>query len=186
MKKLILILISVCCVNSLMAQNLGEKFDWLKLSYTKIPLKASLPFYDTVFSYGNQFSIEKLQTNAKYYFETVLAAPSVDTVDKKLIGKGTYTIYTDYKKDEEHTYTVNYSMEIGIKDGKLEIAMHDFDIFYLTNKVEFPAKYKRAESNDGKSNYFMALFNDQNNVEIKKLAKVLMAGTLPETATVAN
>ena len=186
MKKIILIAFAACLCQTACAQRLGQKFDWLKLSYKKIPLRDNLPFYDTAVAYSPLVNNTTLKDRIMYYFESVIGSPNVDTLGLKYSGKGTFNIYTDSVKDEEHTFVVNYTMDVILEEGKYEINMRDFDIFYLTNKVEFPAKYKHASANDGKSNYFMALFNDQNHLEIKKLVKILTIGNVPDNATVGN
>ncbi len=181
MKNFVLVMLVACSFGTATAQNLGQKYDWIKTSYEKIPLRANLPYYDTSVAATEEVNKNILEANAMYYFDNIISASSVDVDGHKICGKGSYTIYTSDKKDEEHTYTVNYSMDITIKDGKYRVAMHDFGIYYLTNKVEFKAKYKHAEMNDGKSNYFMALFNDQNKMELKKLARVMSSTSLPNS-----
>ena len=186
MKKMILgVLVMISCFAA-NAQNLGEKYEWLKLSYKKIPLRASQPYYDTTVHFGDKLAGNTLENNARYYFQSVTSTDSLAFENNTFTGKGSYTLYTDNKKDEEHTYVVNYTMEVTLKNGKYEVGMHDFEIYYLTNKVEFPAKYKRAAEDDGKSNYFMALFNDRNRLEIKKLAKTMAFGHLPDGATASK
>jgi hypothetical protein len=169
------------------AQNLGDAYDWLKYSYKKIPMKSSQPYYDTSVVAGNNYSTEKLTTNARYFAENVLRTEDVaDLEGKGITVNGSYELYTNETKDEEHTYTVNYKMDIQVKAGKYSVAMHDFNIFFLNNKVEFGLKYKGAKGNDGKSNQFMALFHNLNEKQIKKLCETMSMDMLPADATASK
>ena len=149
-------------------------------------MKASMPYYDTAVK-GTSASYTKLIENAKYFAENVLHTEDVaDIAGKGLTVNGTYTMYTNDRKDEEHTYTVNYKMDIIVKEGKYSVAMHDFNIFFLNNKVEFGLKYKGAKNNDGKSNQFMAIFHNLNEKQIKKLCETMSMDMLPADATASN
>ena len=169
------------------AQNLGDAYDWLKYSYKRIPLKASLPYYDTAIKAGKIYSSDMLTRNAKYFAESVLRNESVTEEEGKGITMaGSYDLFTNDKRDEEHTYKVNYKINVQIKDGKYEVAMHDFNIYFLENKVEFGLKYKAAKHDDGKSNQFMAIFHSMNQKQIKKLCDAMSMEMLPAEATASN
>ena len=125
--------------------------------------------------------------NANYYFQNVLGAPALVEEEGKVIAAfGSYDLYTNEKRDEEHTYKVNYKIDIRIKDGKYDIVMHDFNIFFLENRVEFPLKYKAARNEDGKSNQFMAMFHTLNQRQIKKAYETMSLDMLPAEATASN
>ena len=168
------------------AQNLGEAYDWLKDSYKRIPMKSSMPFYDTAVS-GLGYSQERLAANAKYYIENVMGSVEVPDLSKKMItADGSYLMYTNDLKDEEHTYVVKYKMDITIKNKKYAVAMHDFDISYLSNKVEFSLKYKGAKNYDGKSNQFRAIFHSLNEKPISEFVEAMSMNMLPADSTASN
>ncbi len=187
MKKLFfLVLIAISFSNIASAQNLGERYKWLQESYARIPLQKGLPFYDTNIKVTSEFPEQRIVDNAHYYFNSVIASPKVDTIEKRYSAKGKYVIYTNDAKDEEHKFDVEYKIDLVVKDGVYSVEMHDFNILYLTNKVEFEAKLKHAKMNDGHSNYFFALFNDQNKTEVRNFVSTLSKKTLPSQATAAN
>ncbi len=185
MKKVFLAVFAMFAMSNAKAQNLGQRYDWLQNSYLKIPTQGGLPHYDTLVKYGNLFSENQVMESASRYLKLLRACDSVAVVGNKIMSKLTYNIYTDEKHDEEHTYTVSYLLELSVKSGKYSVSMHDFDISFLTNTVDFQTKIKHAKDNDGRANYFMALFHDQNNLEIKKLTDALN-GKFDEKATASN
>ncbi len=169
------------------AQNLGEAYDWLKYSYKKIPMKASQPYYDTAIKVGKAYNSDKLVKNAKFYAENVLHTDDIAEIPGKGITmNGTYDLFTNDKRDEEHTYKVNYKINVQVKDGKYVVEMHDFDIYFLENKVEFGLKYNAAKNDDGKSNQFMAIFHSLNQRQIQKLCETMSMDMLPADATASN
>ena len=184
--KWIMVLALALSFETATAQNLGDAYDWLKDSYKNIPMKSSMPYYDTAVS-GYGLSQERLADNAKYFIENVLGATELIKADGKTISTyGSYALYTNSSKDEEHTYIVNYTLDIAIKDGKYAVSMHNFDISFLNNKVEFSLKYKGAKNQDGKSNQFMAIFHTLNQKQIKKLCETMQMTMLPADATASN
>jgi hypothetical protein len=184
--KWLIVLTLAFSFQSASAQNLGQAYDWLKDSYKKIPVASGMPYYDTLVS-GVSSSYDKLSQNAMYFAEQVLQTEEISKLDKPGYSiKGSYQLYTNDRKDEEHTYTVNFKIDVAFKGGKYSVDMHDFHITFLGNKVEFGLKYKGAKNNNGSDNQFMAIFHALNEKQIKKLCETMSMDMLPAEATASN
>ena len=169
------------------AQNLGKQFEWTKSAASRIPLHATLPYYDTTVRQENELTREQLEDNAKYYFHEVFGTDLIKVTGKhKITGCCNYLFNIGNNQDEENIYKVVYLLDITSRDGKYEVEMHDFTIEHLGHEVDIAKKIELAKDGVGAACHMLAGFHRRNLDELKKVHQTMSRGEKPENRTASK
>ena len=161
------------------AQNMGYAYDFIKLTYKQIPLHAGGPEYDTAVSAGKTAAMSNIERNATSFFNT-FDSKTINAEEGTYTAQGSYTYMTTKQQNVEHTYEVNYTVEVKVKKGKYTVTMRNFTMSNQDRLIDFRESIKSADKNNGICNQFLAFFHDRNKEEIAKVCKAINTGVFDD------
>lgn len=169
MKSLLIAILSLSSF-SVIAQNTGKTTD---LS-AQIPMKSGSAVYDTTVETSDDLSRDMLDENSKYYFQRVFGSELVkESGSHKMTGYGTYSFSIDKTNNPESVYTVNYLLDIAVKNGKYSVVMHDFTIEHLDAEVNIGKRLDLARKNEETSKKLLSFFQYKNQETLRKVHQTM-------------
>jgi len=154
----------------------ASKTAWITSYAAAVPLSSGEPAYDTTIRLAENMTREILEQNANQYFEKTFSTGYVNKNKKhNYTALGTYSFSLNDNADDQELYTVNYIMDISIKDGKYDVSLHNFTIEHLAANVDMDKKIAAASRGDAKARMLMAYFQRNNLAQLKQVYQSMSA-----------
>ena len=155
---------------------------------TSIPMQSGVPYYDTAVESADGLTRDELQENADYFFSNIFGTGYVNRNQKhgKMTAIGKYNLTTSKNADPDDVYTVNYLMDITVKNGRYDVSLHSFTIEHQGAEIDMAVKMDAAVKNDQKARIMLACFQQNNINELRKVYAVMARKPSPSMATASK